>query len=118
TFIVTARSDKSDLVEGLRAGADDFLVKPLTPEELLARMQAGARVLGLEQRLSETARIDPLTGVLGRRAFHEQAERELGRARRHRLPLACVMIDIDFFKKINDTYGHPAGDEVLKEIAQ
>jgi two-component system cell cycle response regulator len=117
-LIVTAKSDTADLVEGLRAGADDFLVKPITPEELLARMQTGARVLGLEQQLTELARTDPLTGIPGRRALLEQADRELDRARRYQLPLACAMIDIDFFKKINDTHGHPAGDAVLKEVAR
>jgi diguanylate cyclase (GGDEF)-like protein len=117
-LIVTAKSDTADLVEGLRAGADDFLVKPITPDELLARMEGGARVLGLEHRLMEVARIDPLTGIPGRRAFLEQAEREMQRARHYRLPLACAMIDIDFFKKINDTHGHPAGDQALREIGR
>jgi diguanylate cyclase (GGDEF)-like protein len=116
-LIVTAKSDTTDLVEGLRAGADDFLVKPVTPDELLARMQTGSRVLGLEHQLTELARTDPLTGIPGRRALLEQAERELDRARRYRLPLACAMMDIDYFKKVNDTHGHPAGDEVLKHVA-
>jgi len=117
-FIITWKSEQSAVVEGLSAGADDFLVKPIRADELLARMQTGARILALERRLREMARIDPLTGVLSRRAFHEQAERELRRASRHRLPLSCVMIDIDYFKKVNDTHGHPAGDTVLRELGQ
>jgi diguanylate cyclase (GGDEF)-like protein len=117
-LIVTAKSETADMVEGLRAGADDFLVKPITPDELFARMQAGARVLAHERRLIEVARTDPLTRALSRRALYDQADRELRRARRHQLPLACVMIDLDFFKKINDTHGHPAGDEVLKQVAR
>ncbi len=117
-LIVTAKSDTADVVTGLRAGADDFLVKPVTPDELLARMQSGARVLALEQQLKELARTDALTGIPGRRAFLDQAQREFERARRYRLPLTCAMIDIDYFKKINDTHGHPAGDHVLREVAR
>lgn len=116
-LMVTSKSEASDIVEALQSGADDFLVKPVMSGELVARMQAGARVLNLEHRLSEAMRADPLTGVLTRRAFSQEAEREFRRAQRHQSPLACVMIDVDFFKKINDTYGHPTGDAMLKEVA-
>ena len=117
-LMLTGKTGSNFLVEGLEAGADDFLTKPVKQGELLARMKAGARVLLLEQRLNELVRSDPLTGIYNRRAFHEQAQREFQRARRYQLKLSAVMIDIDYFKKINDTYGHPVGDQVLRHVAR
>jgi len=117
-LMLTGKTGSNFLVEGLEAGADDFLTKPVKQGELLARMKAGARVLLLEQRLNELVRSDPLTGIYNRRAFHELAQREFQRARRYQLKLSAVMIDIDYFKKINDTYGHPVGDQVLRHAAR
>ncbi len=117
-LMLTGKTGSNFLVEGLEAGADDFLTKPVKQGELLARMKAGARVLLLEQRLNELVRSDPLTGIYNRRAFHEQAQREFRRARRYKLKLSAVMIDIDYFKKINDTHGHPVGDQVLRHVAR
>lgn len=116
-LIVTGKSSSSDMVAGLDAGADDFLTKPVDRSELLARMASGARVLSMERTLNEMAHIDPLTGLATRRSFLQQAERELHRAVRQGTPLSCVMVDIDFFKKVNDTHGHPVGDQVLREVA-
>jgi diguanylate cyclase (GGDEF)-like protein len=116
-LFLTGHSSSEELIEGLGAGADDFLAKPVVRGELLARLRAGGRVLDLERRLSEMAHTDPLTGIPTRRAFFEQFDRELARALRHRLPLSCVMIDVDYFKKINDLHGHAAGDAVLKAVA-
>jgi two-component system, cell cycle response regulator len=117
-ILLTARSQADDIITGLNAGADDFLTKPVRRGELFARLQTGVRILELEHRLNELARRDPLTGVLNRRTFYEVLEREWSRAVRYHHPLSCVMVDVDFFKKINDTYGHLVGDHVLKFLAQ
>jgi len=116
--LLTARNQGDDIVVGLNAGADDFIAKPVNKGELLARLKAGSRVLELEGRLSQLARCDSLTGVLNRRTFHEIFEREWSRAIRYRHPLSCAMIDVDFFKQTNDTYGHSAGDSMLTGLAR
>ena len=117
TVLVTGKSRPEEIVQGLEAGADDYLVKPVHRVELLARVRAGGRLLELESRLAELARTDPLTGVPTQRVFYEAAEKEVERVRRYRLPLSCVMLDVDFFKRINDTYGHPVGDQVIRSLA-
>ncbi|NQT37271.1 MAG: diguanylate cyclase [Planctomycetes bacterium] len=117
-LFLTVRSSTEETVAGLEVGADDFLSKPIDLEELLARLRSGARVLTLERRLSLMAQTDPLTGLLTRRTFFENLEKEWSRATRHHVPLSVVMLDIDFFKRINDVHGHPAGDAVLKTIAE
>jgi len=118
-YIVMLTGTYADnLVEGLACGADDFLTKPVKPQELLARVKTGTRVLELEHRLNILARSDPLTGLLNRRTFFELMEKEWARSCRSDRPLCCVMIDIDFFKRINDTAGHPAGDAVLTTLAR
>ncbi len=115
---LSVKSRLDETVAGLEGGADDFLRKPVDRSELLARMRAGARVLSLERRLSRMAQTDPLTGLITRRAFYEALAKEWERARRFRVPLSCVMMDIDFFKRINDVHGHQAGDTVLKAVAR
>lgn len=117
TVMLTGRNDADDQILALQSGADDFTRKPVDRAELLARLKAGSRIVELERRLSQLANCDPLTGVVTKRTFHEQLEREWQRARRYRTKLSCVMLDIDFFKRINDTHGHPAGDEVIRVIA-
>ncbi len=117
-IFLTVKAGLEETVAGLEVGANDFLRKPIEKGELLARMRAGARVLELERRLSRMAFTDPLTGLLTRRAFYETLGREWERARRYRFPLSCVMLDIDYFKRINDVHGHAAGDAVLAAVAQ
>jgi diguanylate cyclase (GGDEF)-like protein len=117
-LFLTVRSKSSEVIEGLEVGADDFLSKPVRQDELLARMRAGARIVELEHRLSRLARIDQLTQLMPQRVFYECLEKEWQRARRVPMPLSCVMLDIDFFKRINDVHGHPTGDEVLKIVSQ
>jgi diguanylate cyclase (GGDEF)-like protein len=117
TILLTAKTCVTDMVEGLGAGADDFLTKPVVSTVVLARVQAGARVVRLEHELRRLSNHDPLTGVLNRRHFRELCRRELERSIRYRRPLACVMIDLDFFKRINDAHGHSSGDAALKAIA-
>ncbi len=84
---------------------------------LTASDEAQAQLAEQARRLHRLAEADPLTGVLNRRSFHEHFEREWSRAERHPRPLSCIMLDVDFFKKINDTHGHAAGDAVLRHIA-
>jgi diguanylate cyclase (GGDEF)-like protein len=117
-FFVTAKSSQEEIIAGLEAGADDFLTKPVHHGELLARLRAGSRVLELERRLSLLASTDPLTSALTQRSFYETLEKEWARSKRFRLPLSCVMLDLDYFKRINDVHGHPAGDAMLKTVAE
>ena len=116
-LFLTVKADRAEKIAGLEVGADDFLRKPIDQGELLARLRAGSRILDLERRLSEMARTDPLTGLLTRRSFFDVLAKEWHRAKRMRLAMSCVMADIDFFKRINDIHGHPAGDAILKTVA-
>jgi diguanylate cyclase (GGDEF)-like protein len=122
-LLLTARDAKEHVIAGLEAGADDYLVKPVHEPELIARLNAGRRILLLEQSLraaNERNRIlsitDPLTGAFNRRYLMEQLPRELARCRRYGYPLSVVMCDIDHFKRVNDERGHAAGDEVLQQF--
>src|SRR5262245_4706298 len=116
TIVLTARGDSADMLSGLEAGADDFLKKPVDRNELTARMRAGSRVMELEQRLSTIANTDAMTGLGTRRTLFEDLGRELCRSQRYNSPLSCVMLDIAFFKRINDQHGHLAGDAVIRRI--
>jgi len=125
TILLTARSAKQDIVEGLEAGADDYVVKPFDPAELRLRINAGVRIVTLERALrkanldlSNQATTDSLTGALNRMALLQRLDECLARARRERSSLAVLMIDIDHFKNINDAYGHAEGDHVLIELAR
>jgi diguanylate cyclase (GGDEF)-like protein len=117
-LFLTVRSGLDDLVRGLEAGADDFLKKPIDKDELLARLRSAKRVLELEARLSVMAHCDSLTGLPSRRTFYDALQREWNRAKRYHVPLSCVMIDIDYFKRVNDLHGHAAGDEVIRRVAE
>ena len=123
--LLTAKDDKSDIIAGLDAGADDYLVKPCNPLELKVRLRAGRRVIELQEQLVKAreslrfeAMHDSLTGLLNRGAVLEQLTKELVRASRRGAPVSVLMGDLDHFKIINDTHGHAAGDAVLRETAR
>jgi len=124
-LLLTSRDQKQDVVEGIEAGADDYLIKPFDPSELRARIHAGERIIELQDRLiraqealRELATHDPLTGLLNRRASFDSLLAELNRGCRTGNPVCLVMADLDHFKRINDTHGHQTGDEVLCEVAR
>ena len=116
-IILTSKDRKEDVVKGLEAGADDYLVKPFNKEELKYRVKIGERIIALEHRIRQLAATDPLTGILNRRAFIERMEDEIYRAYRQTAPMCLILADIDHFKNINDSYGHQVGDIVLKRFA-
>ncbi len=123
-ILLTARSSKEDIIDGLEAGADDYITKPFEPQELRVRIRAATRIVQLQEDLlyalekSEfQASHDALTGLWNRAAILEILQRELARSHREMNSVGVIMTDIDHFKKINDTYGHLAGDEVLRQTA-
>lgn len=137
-FIMTAQESTERLVEAFEAGANDYMTKPVNPKVLGARLRAGQRVVHLQeelefdrqqlhkfadelaasnQRLQQLALTDVLTGLPNRRFANEHLERQWALAERSGRPLACMLVDIDRFKQINDTYGHKVGDDALKQVA-
>ncbi len=123
-LLVTSKDDKQDVVHGLEAGADDYLTKPFDRDELRARLRTGSRILTLQKDLIHArenlrfqATHDALTGIWNRGAIVAMLRRELDRAFRSQGSVAVLMLDLDHFKRINDTHGHLAGDDVLKEAA-
>jgi len=112
-------------VRGLEAGADEYLVKPINPSELLVRLKTAQRILGLEKSLKTTNEEirtlsiqDPLTGIFNRIYLMERLPQEIKRSHRYGHPLSIIMCDIDHFKEVNDEFGHRAGDQILKEFVQ
>jgi two-component system cell cycle response regulator len=123
-LLLTARDAKEHIITGLEAGADDYLIKPVHEAELIARLNAGRRILTLEHSLrvaNQRNRIlsitDALTGAFNRRYLMEQLPREFERCRRYAFPLSVLMCDLDHFKQVNDQRGHAAGDDVLQQFA-
>jgi diguanylate cyclase (GGDEF)-like protein len=112
-LMVTAEGERKILYEAFEAGVTDFLRKPVDEIELRARVRNMLALRRQHLELERLAAVDPLTGALNRRAFVAQLEAEAGRAARHGGPYAVVMMDIDHFKAVNDTYGHDGGDRAL-----
>ncbi len=138
-ILVTARNSRDDRLKALQAGADDLLAKPLDRAELFARLNVARRIITMEEQLrsrsselermhaelerrntllAEIASCDGLTGLKNHRYFREALEAQFSLARRKGMPLSVVMLDVDQFKPFNDTFGHPAGDDVLREVAR
>jgi two-component system, cell cycle response regulator len=124
-IILTAMTDMDKVVSGLDAGADDYLTKPFHARELLARLGVGRRIVTLHRQIEAKNRLleelvltDPLTELPNRRAVDIWVTPQLEGAARHGFPLWVAMADVDRFKNVNDTYGHDAGDTVLKKFAQ
>jgi two-component system, cell cycle response regulator len=124
-LLLTVKDDKQDLIEGLEAGADDYLTKPFDVDELRARVRAGKRILDLQAALIHAqddlqfaAVHDALTGLWNRGAIFDLLRREVSRRQRNGDPLGVIMADIDYFKKVNDTHGHLVGDVVLQEVTR
>ena len=117
-ILVTSREARRDVVAGLDAGADDYVVKPPDPEELRSRLKAGIRVLAMEHHFERVAMVDSLTELPNRRSLDDTFSRQLTRSLREQQPVSLLMVDVDHFKKLNDTHGHLVGDDVLKRLAR
>lgn len=124
-ILLTSRGLRQDIVEGLTAGADDYVVKPFEKQELEVRLRAGRRIIDLQAELvaaqaalMEQATRDGLTKIWNRAYVLDALDREVVRSRREKRGLGVLMIDLDHFKLVNDNYGHQAGDEALRETAR
>ena len=137
-LLVTSMGDEDKLVEAFESGVDDFMSKPLNQRVLTARLRAGQRVIRLQQeverdreemrrfaaelavtnrRLNDVALTDSLTGFANRRCAIDRMTEEWSSAKRHQRPLSCMVLDVDEFKQVNDTYGHDVGDLVLRQVS-
>jgi diguanylate cyclase (GGDEF)-like protein len=124
-ILISSLEDKRSRLDGMRAGADDYLTKPLDRVELEMRMIAAERVTGLQRRIEaqraelfRQGRVDALTGTKNRLALQEDLPKLHARLIRHGHPYSVVMLDVDHFKRFNDTQGHLAGDQVLRRVSE
>ena len=124
-IMLTSKTEKAEIVAALDAGANDYLAKPFDSGELRARVEVGRRMVEMQDELLKSrkallhqANHDPLTGLPNRRAILDRLQKELARAARHSDVVSVGMCDIDHFKAVNDTYGHPSGDDVLCRLAR
>jgi len=124
-IILTVRDRKEDVVQGLEAGADDYLTKPYDVHELKARLRTGRRILALQEALLSArdalrfqATLDPLTGLWNRKAMVANLKKEIARSERNNNSISIMMVDLDHFNRINETHGHLAGDSILRDTAQ
>ena len=117
-ILLTSMDGKGSYLEGMDAGADDFITKPFDEEQLAARLRVAERIIALHQKLHIQATHDHLTGVWNRAAIMGHLRGEVERARRQSSHMGVIIADLDYFKRINDTYGHRTGDAVLQEAAR
>ena len=117
-ILLTSMDGKGSYLEGMDAGADDFITKPFDEEQLAARLRVAERIIALHQKLHIQATHDHLTGVWNRAAIMGHLRGEVERARRQSSHMGVIIADLDHFKRINDTYGHRTGDAVLQEAAR
>ena len=124
TILLTSKTEKEDLVFALENGAHNFQSKPISPEELRSHVNVGRRLVEADDKIKEYARqmellaqTDVLTGIHNRRYLMEHGDILFKTAKRYNKPLSVMLIDIDHFKQVNDTYGHGVGDEVLKQVS-
>jgi diguanylate cyclase (GGDEF)-like protein len=124
-IMLTGEDDQKDKIQGLDFGADDYITKPFQYAELMARIRAGKRIADLQRELMESNRrleqlsiTDGLTKLYNHRHFQDELLRAFEESARYVRPLSLAIVDLDFFKKVNDTYGHAIGDEVLKTISK
>ena len=122
-ILLTAKSELDDRVKGLKQGAWDYLVKPVNPVELLTRIQVMLRIKSLQDKLKNRIHhlerlsiVDPLTGLYNKKYLFDFIKGELKRSSRYGLSVSCLMMDIDHFKEINDKFGHPCADQLLKQL--
>jgi two-component system, cell cycle response regulator len=124
-ILLTGEAEQEDKVLGLDLGADDYITKPFQPPELLARIRAAKRIVDLQKELMETNKrlellsiTDGLTNLYNHRHFQDELARAFEESQRYQRPLSLAIVDIDFFKKVNDSHGHAVGDEVLKSLSR
>ena len=124
-IFATSHTSDENVLKGINAGGDDYLIKPISRQLLEAKIKAMHRIAEMQlqlhrlnSELEELSQRDGLTKLLNRRTFNEKASQSLKQSYRHSRPSAVLMIDVDFFKQYNDTYGHISGDECLQKIAQ
>jgi two-component system, cell cycle response regulator len=116
-ILMSSNSEKEHLINALDSGADELIRKPPSSEELYARLRSAERLIGSQRELIRLATTDPLTAALNRRAFFDRARERCAPAAA-REPRSAIMFDVDHFKRVNDTYGHDVGDEVLRAIGR
>ena len=117
-ILITAHDGPELKSRAWEGGVDDYLAKPFDPDELQARIRVGTRIWQMQERLRAAVITDGLTGLYNHDHLNRVLDREMNRSRRYGRPLSLVMMDLDFFKAVNDTYGHPAGNQVLEEVAR
>jgi len=117
-IFVTAHTDTASETHALTIGAVDFIPKPLNPPVVQARVRTHLALKRQSDELRRLTATDALTGIANRRAFDDGLQLEWRRALRSHAPLSLLMVDVDYFKRFNDTYGHPAGDACLRAVAR